>query len=77
MLINRAMKCLCGESEFKQIKIEALLTSSVTYSIVKGLWGGGGFLCVVLGISISVLNITEDLILCVHFILTIKCCKTF
>lgn len=42
MLINRAMKCLCGESEFKQIKIEALLTSSVTYSIVKGLWGGGG-----------------------------------
>lgn len=40
MLINRAMKCLCRESEFKQIKIEALLTSSVTYSIVKGLWGG-------------------------------------
>jgi len=39
MLINKAMKCLCGETEFKQIKIEALLTSGVTYSIVKGLRG--------------------------------------
>lgn len=45
VLINRAMKCLCGESEFKQIKIEALLTSSVTYSIVKGLWVGVPLCC--------------------------------